>query len=150
MRIVRLFGWAVFCWLIVVAILPDPARALPRHQAPAGREVMFWRDLMALLLLERVPFLERDSELPPPRLSWRVHGDFGWIMRDKATAWCCDPQDCFEVDDAQVHQLRGVWYVNGRPVDRESVYPSKHKTMAFVACFRPDGTPRCLFLPLNG
>ena len=155
----RVAEWAVvivlglftlFLWFCIGALL-NYAFGMSVQQAPAAQQVAYWRAGTAHALIENVPFITAEIPAAPPLIA--VHGEFNWIMRDRATAWCCDERDCRELGDGEVAQRSGQWHVNGHPVEHRAVYPSQHKkNAAFVACFRgPDLiVPRCLFLPLNG
>lgn len=82
-----------------------------------------------------------------------AHGAAQWIMDDSRTYHCCGPEDCYIVADTDVVLQADGWYVRGKKVPDENVYPVRAPTpigqISYWACFYQNGKGdvRCLFLP---
>lgn len=76
-----------------------------------------------------------------------AHGHHDWIRQNPVTNFCCGEDDCIVVEADEV-RFDQVWFVRGRVVPPDNVFPSVD--VLYHACFRDPGSwriPRCLFVP---
>lgn len=80
--------------------------------------------------------------------SWAHQAPSGW----EYDPWCCNHQDCRQLPEGDVNEVKGGWYVKSLDVFIPYTHPQLRVSgdEHFHLCELPKGTVRCFYVPPGG